>query len=205
MIKVIVFDLGGVLVDLDMDVCKDHFIKILAYEKITELLDPCHQKGIYSDLEEGKITPDEFRQLILKDSKPGSVAEDVDRCMYSFLTGMAEEKAPLLKELAKKYRLFILTNNNAISMARCHDVFMEHGIDYEKIFEHEFISAEMKMLKPSQAIYEEVIRQIGTAAEEILFIDDSVSNVEAASKLGIRAVHYVPGTDLRTTIMNALN
>ena len=71
MIDTIVFDLGGVLIDLDMEVCKEHFISLLGYTKISELLDPCHQRGIYSDLEEGILSPDAFRAEVLKDSRPG--------------------------------------------------------------------------------------------------------------------------------------
>ena len=86
MIKAIIFDMGGVLVDLDIEDCKRAFKEYLGYDKIDELIDPCHQKGIYGDLEEGKITGDEFRRLVLEESRPGSAAEDVDRAMWHILT-----------------------------------------------------------------------------------------------------------------------
>ena len=72
-IKAIVFDAGGVLLNLNLEACKTAFKDILGYYKIDELLDPCHQKGIYGDMEEGKITADEFRTQVLAESRPGSI------------------------------------------------------------------------------------------------------------------------------------
>ena len=55
MIKAIIFDLGGVLVDLDYDACVKKFKELLGFDRITEILDKSHQKGIFGDMEEGKI------------------------------------------------------------------------------------------------------------------------------------------------------
>ena len=66
MIRAIVFDLGGVLIDLDFDSCVRSFREIPGYERITELLDLSHQKGIYGDMEAGLITTDEFRAEVLR-------------------------------------------------------------------------------------------------------------------------------------------
>lgn len=204
MIKSIVFDLGGVLVDLDLKKCQETFVNVLGFTKIYELLDPCHQKGFYSDLEEGKITPDQFRTMVLRDSRPACKAEDVDRCMYSLLVGMDKSKVSLIEELAKKYELYILSNNNPISMTRCHAVFDEAGLDYRRLIKTEFISCEMKMLKPSLEIFNEVVRRIGVQPQEIMFIDDSLPNVKAAESAGLRGVHYIQGTDLKESIERAL-
>lgn len=204
MIDTIVFDLGGVLIDLDMEVCKEHFISLLGYTKISELLDPCHQRGIYSDLEEGILSPDAFRAEVLKDSRPGCTPADVDRCMYSFLTGMDPDKAELLNELGSRYRLCLLTNNNDISMGRSHDVLESCGVDWKHLFYREFVSSHMKLLKPDPRIYNSMLAQLGTEASRILFVDDSVENVEVARSLGINALHYQVGTSLRKLVEGVL-
>lgn len=204
MIRAIVFDLGGVLVNLDMDVCIKTFIDVLGYRDITKILDPYHQKGIYSDLEEGLISPDEFRSMILAGSKPGACPEQVDYCMASLLTEMDPCKVPLLNSLAKEYPLYLLTNNNPISMARCHEVFEEAGLDYRKVFREEFVSSEMKMLKPGRAIFDEAVRRVGFKPSEILFIDDSKMNVEGAVAAGLKALLYVQGQDLETLVRDAV-
>ena len=195
MIKAIVFDFGGVLVNLDQAACIKAFDGI-GYPQIREVLDPWHQKGFYSDLEEGKISPDEFRAIILKDASPDAKPEDVDNCMGALLTGVEPYKADVLNDLSKKYDLYLLTNNNPISMKRCHDALEEVGIDWRHVFKDEFISCYMKMLKPSAEIFNEAVRRIGLPADEIMFIDDSQSNVDGAAAVGIRAVFYSPEDDL---------
>lgn len=205
MIRAIVLDLGGVLIDLDLDACRKAFKEILGFDKIDEILDPCHQKGVYSDLEEGKISVEEFRRQVLLESKPGSDPKDVDRCMEALLAGMDASKIPVLYDLAQRYEIYALTNNNPIAMNRFRGIYAENGFDSARVFRKEFISSEMKLLKPDPRIFREVLRQIGIPAEETLFVDDSPKSVEAAAGVGLHAVHYVPGTDLRATIENALN
>ena len=101
MIRAIVFDLGGVLIDLDFDNCVRSFREILGYERITEILDLSHQKGIYGDMEAGLISEADFRAAVLKDSRPGCVPADVDRVMAGLLTGMDPAKVKLLERLAE--------------------------------------------------------------------------------------------------------
>ena len=125
MIRAIVFDLGGVLIDLDFDNCVRSFREILGYERITEILDLSHQKGIYGDMEAGLISEDDFRAAVLEDSRPGCVPADVDRAMAGLLTGMDPAKVPLLEHLAEKYPIYGLSNNNEISTARMHEIYEE--------------------------------------------------------------------------------
>lgn len=203
-IKAIIFDMGGVLVDLDIEDCKRAFKEYLGYEKIDELIDPCHQKGIYGDLEEGKLSGDEFRKLVLAESRPGSVAEDVDRAMWHILTGIEPYKAQLLKRLSESYELYLLSNNNEVCLPRSRAMFAEAGTPMETLFKKCFYSFEMKALKPSEAFYKAVVAEIGLPAEQMFFIDDSQKNVDGAIAAGLPAVYYQPGTDLEVLIEKTL-
>ena len=116
MIKAVVFDIGGVLVNLDLDGCIQAFRENLGFERITELLDPYHQKGVYGDMEAGLVSADAFRAEVLRGSRPGSKPEDVDRSMYALLAGMEADTVETVKELAGRYPLYLLSNNNPISM-----------------------------------------------------------------------------------------
>ena len=203
-IKAIIFDMGGVLVDLDIEDCKRAFKEYLGYEKIDELIDPCHQKGIYGDLEEGKLSGDEFRKLVLAESRPGSVAEDVDRAMWHILTGIEPYKAQLLKRLSESYELYLLSNNNEVCLPRSREMFAEAGTPMETLFKKCFYSFEMKALKPSEAFYKAVVAEIGLPAEQMFFIDDSQKNVDGAIAAGLPAVYYQPGTVLEALIEKTL-
>ena len=199
MIKAIVFDIGGVLIGLDLARCIRAFEDILGFYRITELLDPYHQKGIYGEMEAGRITGEEFRTLVLADSRPGSKPSDVDRCMGALLTGMTQDTVDTVKELATRYPLYLLSNNNPIAMPIITGMFRENGLGPET-FKGQFISSEMRLLKPSREIYEATIEGIGLPAGEILFIDDNEANVMAAREAGLQARLYVPGTRLSTLL-----
>ena len=93
--------MGGVLVDLDIEGCKDSFRKNLEYHDIDRIIDPCHQKGIWGDLEEGLLEADEFRRIILADSCPGAGPQDVDEAMARILVGISPYKAELLKRMCR--------------------------------------------------------------------------------------------------------
>ena len=203
-IKAIIFDMGGVIVDLDIEDCKRAFKEYLGYYRIDELIDPCHQKGIYGDLEEGKISGDEFRRIVLQDSDPGALAENVDKAMWHILTGISPYKVEMLKRLSESYDLYLLSNNNPVCLPRAKAIFDDAGIPLEKIFRKCFYSFEMKALKPSETFYKAVVREIGIPAEQMFFIDDSQKNVDGAIAAGLPAVYYEPGTDLGALINNVL-
>ena len=202
--KAIIFDFGGVLIDLDIDDCKAAFRRDLGYEKIDDILDPCHQKGIVGDMEEGVITADEFRAAVLKDARPGARPEDVDDAFMHILAGIPAYKGPLLNRLAESYDIYILSNNNPIVSQHMPELFAGVGVDFGKLFKKSFLSFEMKALKPSASFYKTVLDQINLPSEDLLFIDDSQRNVDGAIAAGLPAVYYDPSTDLAVLLADVL-
>ena len=213
MIKVIVFDLGGVLLDLDLDACYKSCRERLGFERVDEFVGPCHQKGLFMELEAGNITADQFYDGVLAMSAPGKTREDVREAFRPFLIGMADYKVPLLKELSQKYDLYLLSNNNAMTWPFAVEEFERKGLQMNSVFKKAFLSFEMHKLKPGDAIYQEAISEIqrlsGTPdspvlPSEMLFIDDSPINVEAALHNGMQAVHYPQGDNLKELLTQTL-
>lgn len=196
--------MGGVLVDLDLEACKTAFKTVLGFEDIDNLIDACHQKGIWGELEEGSLRPDEFRRIVLAGSRPGSAAEDVDLCMSRILVGIEPYKAVMLKHMAKYYDLYMLSNNNSICLPFASKMFVQTGAPLKEVFLKLFLSFEMKTLKPSAEFYHRVMEEIGLQAEDMLFIDDSQKNVDGAVAAGLPAVYYEPGTDLAALMSEVL-
>ena len=193
MIKAVVFDMGGIIVRLDMDTCIANFKQLAGFADIEDYLDRFHQKGFISDLEEGKTEPEDFYRECLKHSRPGTTMETVRYCFCSLLDGLEEDSLELIRSLRGRYPLYVLSNNNPISRAYFCEMLKKNGLDPAEIFEKEFYSYELKMLKPSRQIYEKVIAEVGTKPEEILFIDDAKDNIEAAGALGITTLWLRPG------------
>lgn len=202
--KALIFDMGGVLVDLDIEDCKRAFKEMLGFEGIDQIIDACHQKGIYGALEGGTLSADEFRDAVIADSRDGACREDVDRAMWHILVGIEPSKAELLKELSRSYDLYLLSNNNPICLPRAEQMFLEAGIPLDKIFRKCYYSFEMKAMKPSEAFYQAVISDIGLSSSQLLFIDDSMANVESAVAAGLPAVYYRPGSDLAALVNSVL-
>ena len=190
--------------DLDSEACKSAFKRLLGYSRIDALIAPCHQKGIYGDLEGGILSAEDFRSKVLEESIPGSEPELVDKSMWHILSGIMPYKAELLNMLARNYDLYLLSNNNPICMPRSRKIFEEAGAPLDKLFRRCFLSHEMKALKPSESFYKAVIEQIGLPSEQMLFIDDSQRNVDASIAAGLPAVYYEPGTDLSALLAEAL-
>lgn len=197
--------MGGVLIDLDVPRCIQAFIDDLDYPQITQIIDPCHQKGIFGDMEEGKASADDFRAYVLKDARKGATSEDVDKALWNILVGIEPYKIPLLKRLAENYDVYMLSNNNPICTPRAEVMFEEAGFSMTKDFKKCYISYKLKALKPSAECFHAIMEDIGIPAENMLFIDDSQKNVDGSIAAGLPAVYYKPGSDLAALLAEALN
>ena len=195
--RAVIFDMGGVLVDLDVEVCKKAFRDELGFAEIDEVLDACHQKGVLGEMEAGMIDAEDFRSYVVERSREGVKHEDVDHALYKILTGIEPYKIDLLHALSEKYDIYMLSNNNPIATKRAMEMFEEAGFSMNDDFKKCYISYQMKLLKPSEEFYKAVVEDIGLPADEMLFIDDSKANVDAAVAAGLPAVWYEPGSDLR--------
>lgn len=203
--KTVIFDMGGVLIDLDLEGSRKCFKEDLGFEEIDKILDPCHQKGIYGDMEEGKITGEEFISTVLAASRPDATSNDVVEAVWKILVDIAPYKVELLKKMSQSYDIYLLSNNNPIAVRRSEDIFRAAGIPMDKIFIKCYYSYKLKTLKPSEFFYKSVMEDIGGPSDQMLFIDDSMKNVEGAIAAGLPAVHYVPGTDLASLLADTLN
>lgn len=196
--------MGGVLVDLDMDACRNAFKYDLGFDEIEQILDPCHQKGIIGDLEEGRVSGDEFRDYVIAGSRPGVTREDVDQAFYKILVGIAPYKIDMLRKLSEKYDIYMLSNNNEVAIKRSREMFEEAGFSMNSDFKKCYLSYQMKMLKPSEGFYKAVMSDIGLPASEMVFVDDSQRNVDAAVAAGLPAIYYKPGSDLSQLLADYL-
>jgi putative hydrolase of the HAD superfamily len=196
-IRNIVFDLGGVLVDLDFKAAINGLQKA-GFANVKEQLQPFDCEGIFQKFELGEMTADEFRSAIRENSTVSLTDEEVDALWNAMLLEVPREKLELILHLRGKYMVYLLSNTNSIHWDYvCKNAFNYRGFRVNDYFEETFLSYEMHLAKPDKAIFEKVLEEANLLPEETLFIDDSEANCKAASELGIHTHHYHIGEDLK--------
>ena len=113
MIKNLLFDLGGVIMDIRRENCEEAF-RQLGMADIGEYLGDYGQKGPFAALEEGKISEEEFRAEVRKHIAREVSDEEIDRAFNRFLTGIPVRRLEELRKLRGKYKLYMLSNTNSI-------------------------------------------------------------------------------------------
>ena len=195
-IKNIVFDLGGVLVDLDFKAAING-LQQAGFANVKEQLQTLHQGGIFQKFELGEMTAEEFRTAIRENSTVELTDEEVDNLWNAMLLEIPREKLELILDLRGKYMVYLLSNTNSIHWDYvCKNAFNYRGFRVNDYFEETFLSYEMHLAKPNKAIFEKVLHDANLLPEETLFIDDSEANCKAAEEVGIHAHHYHIGDDL---------
>ena len=196
-IKNIVFDLGGVLLDLDFKAAINGLQKA-GFANVKEQLQTFDREGIFQKFELGEITAEEFRTAIRKNSILTLTDEEVDALWNAMLLEVPREKLELILDLRGKYMVYLLSNTNTIHWDyACKNAFNYRGFRVKDYFEETFLSYEMHLAKPDKAIFEKMLQDANLLPEETLFIDDSEANCQAAASLGIQVHHYRIGDDLK--------
>lgn len=193
-IKNIVFDFGGVIVDLDKRKCIDALNAIGAHE-ISNYVDECKQTDMFLKLELGTIGTEEFCDEI-RHRAPSCHATDQEICEAwgELLTGIPVERLQRIEKLHQSYHTLLLSNSNPVHWGKSVERFFpKAGHAPEYYFDKMFISYKMGMTKPDPRIFQTMLSEADIKAEETLFIDDSEANCKAANELGIRTLHLTSG------------
>lgn len=196
-VKNIIFDLGGVLLNIDFKKTFDAFAA-LGIENAHAINDRPEVWQLFLDLECGKVEKREFLRRfrgLVSPSLPkeglGWISDDqITSAFNALLLDYPPERIRLVQELSKKYRVFLLSNTNAIHVEYYNEMLSrEFGIEnLDQLMEKAFYSNELGCRKPDKEIYQKVLKLADIKAEETLFIDDNEENVKAAEELGIKAI-----------------
>lgn len=196
MIKNLLFDLGGVIMNLDRDRCVRAF-EALGMRDADEFLGVYGQKGAFLALERGDIDADEFRREIRPLFDRDVTDEEIDSAFNQFLTGIPQERLRALRQLRKRYGVYLLSNTNPIMMNGfiAEQFRQEEGMEMKDYFDGVVASYVAKCYKPDREIFDYACEKCGIKPEETLFFDDSQANVDAARALGFYAELVAPGTE----------
>lgn len=187
-IKNILFDFGGVLIDLSQQACLDAFAR-LGMPQVADYVTPYGHIGPFGRLENGDISVEAFRDEVRRLFKADLTDEQIDEAWGAFLVSIPPAKMRMVHELAKTYRVFLLSNSSPIHIRKL-KAFEEAGYPLSACFEKLYLSYEIGLSKPGRAIFEHVLNDAGLKPEETLLIDDGPANCATAAELGLRT--YTP-------------
>ncbi len=195
-IKNIVFDLGGVIMTLDPAEALRRF-KALGLSDAERYLDAYTQSGIFGNLEEGKITAEDFRSKLSSLTGHELTFDECKHAWLGYRKDVPQRNLDLLKELrAKGYRLILLSNTNPFMMdwaLSCE--FDGKGSSLNGYFDALYLSYRLGIMKPAPDFFRQVLDNENILPEETLFVDDGPRNVEAAGKLGFITMCPDNGSD----------
>ncbi len=204
MIKNLVFDFGGVIVDIDTDNAIKCFDG-LGVKNPTDYLNSYKQAGPFFALENGDITADEFvDELSLLCNRKVSYSE-AQQAWMGFVVKVNTEYLEYLQLLRKRYSLSILSNTNPFlqGWARSSE-FTATGKSLDDYFDNLFLSYKMNCSKPGEEIYRKMLLEGNMNPSETLFVDDGAKNIEAARSMGINVMLVKNGEDWRPMLEKTL-
>ncbi len=192
MIKNLLFDMGNVIIDIDIPLTHRAFGKLAGVDDVTanELF---RTKAFFRHFEGGELAEADFRAALKQEFGGNDWPEEaIDEAWCTLLLDMPKERLDLIAELGKTYRVFLLSNTNPIHVREITRRAAAMGVDFPGLFEKLYISSELGLMKPDPAIYEHVLTDAGLVPEETLFIDDNPDNLLAANALGVQTLRLDP-------------
>lgn len=190
----IIFDLGGVIINLNQKKTFDAFKKHFGsnYAQVEAAL---AKKNVLNLFETGNISVDEFILFFLN-FNPLTDANNIKKIWNSMLLDIPSERIKLIKKLALNYNLYLLSNTNQIHLDFInHYLHNKYGItSINSMFKKAYFSHEVGLRKPNPQLFKLVLTENELNPAATLFIDDSIEHIDSAQQLGIKTVHLIDKT-----------
>ncbi|WP_317129156.1 HAD-IA family hydrolase [Arundinibacter roseus] len=190
-IKNIVFDLGDVIINIDVPLAAKAFAE-LSGQEATAVQDVFKDVEIFRKFETGTLSAAGFRAYV-RELLVNPDWEDhlIDTAWNALLLDIPPKRIELIQNLRQRYRLFLLSNTSSIHVEAVNKIlYQTTGVEQlQDLFEQVFLSYEMGVMKPDAAIYQRVLQEGTMQAHETLFLDDNADNIAAAAALGIQTIH----------------
>ena len=205
MIRNIVFDLGGVI----MTICQDEAIKrfkSIGLKNVENYLNPYTQTDIFGDIEEGKISAEQFRAKLSELIGKEVTYEECKFAWLGYRQDVPLRNLDILRKLkAQGYKLILLSNTNPFMMSwGLSGEFDGNGNSLESYFDSLYLSYKLGVMKPNKKIFQYIIDNEKIQPGESLFIDDGERKINAARLLGFKTLCPINGEDWTKELIELL-
>jgi putative hydrolase of the HAD superfamily len=195
-IKNILFDLGGVILDINVRATQQKF-----YELGLPALFMQYPENMLTDLffkyETGKLSTSQYRDEVRRVSGLEVSDEKIDDAWNAMLVGIPAQRTALIARLKERYKLYMLSNTCALHAPVFEKMYLEAaGVPMHQVFNKLYYSFEIGFHKPDLEAWKYVIRDARIKPEETLFLDDNIHNIKASQELGFQAIHIHERTSL---------
>lgn len=202
----IIFDLGGVIVNLDYGLTIQAFSKLAGYD-ITRQYSQQRQADIFSQFEVGDIAAAEFRQGLMQLLKFEASDDAIDQAWSALIIDFPPERVELVRQLGQQKRIFLLSNINELHLVTSDLKFAEAmGTDIGTLadqFERAYYSHLVCDRKPNASIFQRVIDENNLDPAKTLFLDDTAHNLVGAQQVGLHTIHITQDNPIES--LNLLN
>jgi len=203
----LLFDFGGVLIDIDYARTPTAFRRLSRVSSTVEY-SQAEQAELFDQFETGQFTPAQFRDRLRAAYALEATDEEIDQAWHALLLDVPAERLALVAELRRQgHQTALLSNTNALHIAEINrrlaaQYGFKNGI--ADCLDRVFYSQEVGLRKPGEAIFQHALREMNWQAEDVLFIEDSPQHVATARRLGLRVLHLAPPLTLTTALPKAL-
>ena len=196
-IENIIFDLGGVILDIDYNLTRIAFEK-LGVVHFDEMYSQANADQLFQKLETGGISEDRFYKELNRCTGLNLSPEEIRKAWNAMLLSFREESLGFLDQIRSKYKIYLLSNTNYIHINSFKETFhqKERTKTFEEYFDKVFYSCEIGLRKPDAACYDWIIKELKIDSAKTLFIDDSLHNIEGAKKAGWQTIYLLTGMQI---------
>jgi glucose-1-phosphatase len=189
----IIFDLGGIFMELDYHRTEQAFIN-LGIANFSDLYTQHHANPVFEKLETGKISPEEFYDEIRKASGLPITDEQIRDAWNAMLVTFEPAKLEWLTNIALKYKIYLFSNTNIIHYECFQSIFRQvtGRQNFDEYFIKAYYSHDLGLRKPYPESFQEILNREAISAAETLFIDDTPSNIEGANQAGLQTILLQP-------------
>lgn len=189
-IKNIIFDLGGVFIDIHYQKTEDAFID-LGVTDFHTLFTQHHASDIFELLETGKLSPAAFYDAFRATTQLSLSNEQIKIAWNAMLGNFGIEKIEWLNSIRSKYNIFLFSNTNQIHYDGFMEIYREQTgrDDFNDHFIKAYYSQHIGVRKPYPESFQYILKEQGLNVSETLFIDDTLKNIEGAKAVGLQTIH----------------